>query len=389
MDIWSSILISSLKTLPYGKLFLTLPDGKNFNFSGYKKGPYAELRIKEHKSIKRMMKNGSIGFAEEFIAKNIITKNLSNLIYYFALNNDFIEKKFLYSFWFKVINFFSHFFKKNSKHGAKNNIKKHYDIGNNFYQKWLDSSMTYSSAIFDKNNTDLFAAQKNKYNKILNLAEIKNGDTILEIGCGWGGLLEYTSNNYNCKVTGTTISEAQYEFVKKKLNKLKTNKVNVINQDYRDLKGKFDKIISIEMFEAVGEKYWDVYFKNIRRLIKKNGIISMQLITIKDEAFKNYKKNPDFIQKHIFPGGMLPSLKILEKIISKNSLTLQTVNSYADDYSQTLKIWRKNFVNSFDKLQKIGFDDQFFRLWNFYLAYCEGGFRSKHIDLKQLKILAN
>jgi len=208
MDIWSSILISSLKTLPYGKLLLILPNGKSFNFSGYKKGPYAELRIKEHKSIKRIMKNGSIGFAEEFIAKNIITKNLSNLIYYFALNNDFIEKKFLYSFWFKVINFFSHFFKNNSKHGAKNNIKKHYDIGNNFYQKWLDSSMTYSSAIFDKNNTDLFAAQKNKYNKILNLAEIKNGDTILEIGCGWGGLLEYTSNNYNCKVTGTTISEA-------------------------------------------------------------------------------------------------------------------------------------------------------------------------------------
>ena len=387
MDFWISILISSLKTLPYGKLTLTLPNGKIHNFFGCKKGPYAELKIKEHSSIKKIMKNGSIGFAEEFVENNISTKNLSNLIYYFALNNDFIEKKFLYSFSFKVLNILSHLFKHNSKKGAKNNIKKHYDIGNNFYKKWLDPSMTYSSAIFDKNNSNLFTAQKNKYDKILNLAEIKNGDTILEIGCGWGGLLEHASKNYNCKVIGTTISEAQFEFVKHKLNKLKINKANVVNKDYRDLKGKFDKIISIEMFEAVGEKYWDVYFKKIRHLIKEDGIISMQLITIRDEAFKNYKKNPDFIQKYIFPGGMLPSLKVLEKIIIKNSLTIETVNSYADDYSQTLQIWRENFIKSFNKLQKIGFDDHFFRLWNFYFSYCESGFRSKHIDLKQIKLI--
>ena len=387
MDFWNSILISSLKTLPYGKLTLTLPDGKSYNFIGYKKGPFAELKIKNNNSIKRIMKNGSIGFAEEFVENNIGTNNLSNLIYYFALNNDFIEKKFIYSFAFKFFNFFSHFLKNNSKVGAKNNIKKHYDIGNSFYKKWLDPSMTYSSAIFDNNKIDLLTAQKNKYNKILNLAEIKNEDSVLEIGCGWGGLLEFTSKNYDCNVTGTTISDAQFEFVKKKLSKLKTNKVNVINKDYRDLKGKFDKIISIEMFEAVGEKYWDTYFKKIRYLIKNNGIISMQLITIKDEAFLNYKKNPDFIQKYIFPGGMLPSLKVLEKIISKNSLTIQSVNSYAEDYCKTLKMWRKNFHNSFNKLQKIGFDDHFFRLWDFYFSYCESGFKSKHIDLKQIKII--
>ena len=387
MNFWISILISSLKTLPYGKLHLVLPDGKSYHFLGDKKGPFAELKIKKYNSIKRIMKTGSIGFAEEFVENNIHTKNLSNLIYYFALNNDFIEKKFLYSFSFKIINFFNHFLKNNSKTGAKINIKKHYDIGNNFYQKWLDPSMTYSSAIFDNNKLDLLTAQKNKYHKILNLAEIKNGDTILEIGCGWGGLLEYASKNYNCKVTGTTISDAQFKFVKKKLDKLNTNKANVINMDYRDLNGKFDKIISIEMFEAVGEKYWDTYFKKIRKLINNNGIISMQLITIKDEAFSNYKKNPDFIQKYIFPGGMLPSLKVLEKIISKNSLTIQSVNSYADDYCQTLKMWRRNFHNSLNKLENLGFDDHFFRLWSFYFSYCESGFKSKHIDLKQIKLI--
>ena len=389
MNFWTSIFISSLKTLPFGQLSLTLPDGKNYNFSGYQKGPSAQLKIKNYDSIKKIMKNGSIGFAEEFVANNISTNNLSALIYYFALNNDFIEKTLLYSLTFKIFNFLNHFWNNNSKIGSKNNIKKHYDIGNSFYQKWLDPSMTYSSAIFNKNNKNLFSAQKNKYDKILNLAEVKNGDNILEIGCGWGGLLEHASKKYNCKITGTTISNAQFEFVKKKLNKLKTNQVNVINQDYRDLTGKFDKIISIEMFEAVGEKYWNIYFKKIRNLIKKDGIISIQLITIKDEAFKYYKKNPDFIQKYIFPGGMLPSFEILEKIISKNSLKIKSVNSYANDYSQTLKIWRNNFINSYHTLEKFGFDDNFYRLWNFYLAYCEGGFKSKRVDLKQLKIVVN
>ena len=389
MNFWTSIFISSLKTLPFGQLSLTLPDGKNYNFSGYQKGPSAQLKIKNYDSIKKIMKNGSIGFAEEFVANNISTNNLSALIYYFALNNDFIEKTLLYSLTFKFFNFLNHFWNNNSKIGSKNNIKKHYDIGNSFYQKWLDPSMTYSSAIFNKNNKNLFSAQKNKYDKILNLAEVKNGDNILEIGCGWGGLLEHASKKYNCKITGTTISNAQFEFVKKKLNKLKTNQVNVINQDYRDLTGKFDKIISIEMFEAVGEKYWNIYFKKIRNLIKKDGIISIQLITIKDEAFKYYKKNPDFIQKYIFPGGMLPSFEILEKIISKNSLKIKSVNSYANDYSQTLKIWRNNFINSYHALEKFGFDDNFYRLWNFYLAYCEGGFKSKRVDLKQLKIVVN
>ena len=388
MNIWEKVLISNFKSLPYGKLYLILPDKSKFKFDGFKKGPIADLHIKKMNSAKKILTEGSIGFAEEFINGSLTTKNLAKLMDYLAFNNHYIEKKINYSLVFKLFNFLRHLFNKNTKSGAKKNIKSHYDLGNDFYKVWLDSSMTYSSAIFKSETLDLFTAQKNKYNKIINLSEIKNGDNVLEIGCGWGGFIEHTLQKQNCFITATTISDQQYNFVREKIKKLNIeSNINLIKKDYREINGLYDKIVSIEMLEGVGYKYWDVYFSKLRRLIKNDGIISLQTITIKDEVFNYYKSNPDFIQKYIFPGGMLPSIAILEKIIIKNSLKIISIDSYYLDYVKTLKMWRDNFENSLPRIKELGFDNKFLRLWSYYLTYCESGFKSKNIDLNQIKIV--
>ena len=390
MNFWFNLLVSTLSDLPYGKINIKLPNNKIFKFKGFKNGPSVNLEILQDSSLKKIMTEGSVGFAEDFIENKIRTSNLSELMYYFALNNEHIEEKFRYNFIFKLTNFYKHFLRKNSKYKAKKNIKFHYDLGNDFYKNWLDKSMTYSSAIFNKKNIGLYSAQKNKYKKISQLSKIGNKDRVLEIGCGWGGFMEYILNNSNCKITGTTISDAQYEYASQRLNGLRLRKnAQLIKKDYRDLTGKFDKIVSIEMFEAVGKDYWDIYFKKIRQLINDNGIILLQLITIKDESYKYYSKNPDFIQKYIFPGGMLISLEILKKIINENHLTIESITSYSDDYAQTLNLWQKKFNEKRKQIKEIGFDEKFIRLWNYYLSYCESGFKSKNINLNHIKIIPN
>ena len=250
--------------------------------------------------------------------------------------------------------------------------------------------MTYSSAIFSKQNKSLEEGQIQKYSKLANLAEIKKGDKILEIGCGWGGFSEFLARNYDCDITAITISQEQFNYAKKRIKKAKLDKkININYCDYRNIQGKFDKILSIEMFEAVGKKYWETFFKKVKSILSPNGIIGLQLITIDDKIYDTYRKNPDFIQKYIFPGGMLPSEKILKSLISKHSLKLENDSSYANDYAKTLNIWKRNFNDNWDKIEKLGFDNKFRLMWNYYLSYCEGGFLSKNIDLKQIKLRIN
>jgi len=250
--------------------------------------------------------------------------------------------------------------------------------------------MTYSSAIFSKQNKSLEEAQIQKYSKLANLAEIKKGDKILEIGCGWGGFSEYLARNYDCDITAITISQEQFNYGKKRIKKARLDKkININYCDYRNIQGKFDKILSIEMFEAVGKNYWETFFKKLKSILSPNGIIGLQLITIDDKIYDTYRKNPDFIQKYIFPGGMLPSDKILKSLISKHSLILENDSSYANDYAKTLNIWKKNFNDNWNKIEKLGFDNKFRLMWNYYLSYCEGGFLSKNIDLKQIKLRIN
>ena len=388
MNMWTKIFILALNNLKHGKLKLSI-NGNHHFISGKLPGPNANLKIEDKDIIKKILIEGSVAFGEEYVNGNIKTSNLENLLIYFAVNNDEVEKNIKYNLLFKIKNKLNHYFNKNTKKGSKKNIHSHYDLGNNFYKIWLDKSMTYSSAIFKNETDDLEIAQKNKYNQLLNLAEIKDSDKVLEIGSGWGGFVNQITNYFNCKITTTTISEEQYKYVTSKFLKIKNKNINILKKDYRDLSGQFDKIISIEMFEAVGKEFWNVYFKKLKSLLNQNGIIVLQIITIKDNAFDYYSKNPDFIQKYIFPGGMLPSVSMLKKILENNKLKIIENNNYAEHYAKTLYNWRNNFNSSLNEIKDNGFDDRFIRLWNYYLTYCESGFKTKRIGLNQIKIMHN
>ena len=390
MKFWNKLFLNGVKKFPYGSISIEWPNGIMNKIDGDKHGPHAHLKIADNNVIKEIIHGGSVKFAELYMDKRISSKNLTSLMHYCALNNDQAEETFKISFLKYLHNKFLHFKNRNTKIQAKKNISYHYDLGNQFYRYWLDKSMTYSSAIFSNQYDKLELAQKNKYKKLAELSNIKNGDTILEIGCGWGGFSEFLGNNYNCKITAITISKEQFNFAKKRIEEANlSKKVTVLFCDYRNIEGKFDKIVSIEMFEAVGKDYWNVFFDKIKSILKPNGNIGLQLITIDDKIYNVYEKNPDFIQKYIFPGGMLPSFKILENILSNNSLYIESVNSYANDYAKTLSLWKQEFNKNWENIEKLGFDETFNRMWNYYLSYCEGGFLSKNIDLKQINLKFN
>ena len=286
-----------------------------------------------------------------------------------------------------IKNILKRIFASNTKSNSLKYISKHYDLGDEFFFIFFDKSLTYSSAIYEDNNNYLEIAQKTKYQKLIDLLHLNNGDKILEIGCGWGGFSEYLAKNYNVIVDCITISKKQFEYTKKKIFKNGlNNKVNVMFLDYRDLKDKYDKVASIEMIEAVGEKYLNQYFGKIKSSLKPNGYAAIQGITIRDDLFDRYRNNEDFIQKYIFPGGFLPSVNQIKHISKNNKLNLEIINSYSDDYAKTLSSWRNNFLNAWDNIAPLGFDDYFKRMWEFYLSYCEAGFKAKNIDLIQFSM---
>ena len=387
MNFWEILLLKGIKKFSYGSIQIEFSDGYIENIKAKKPGPKAMLKINKPNAAKEIIQGGSVAFAESYINKDISTDNLTNLIHYCALNNDQAESTFNISILKKIVHKIFHYRNKNTKNQAKKNISFHYDLGNKFYEYWLDKTMTYSSAIFNNKSIELEVAQNNKYKKLAELSAIKNGDQILEIGCGWGGFAEFIGNNYDCNLTAVTISKEQYEYTKKRIFDANlSHKIEVLLCDYRNITGKFDKIVSIEMFEAVGKQYWNTFFKKIENILKPKGSISLQLITIDDNIYDVYKTNPDFIQKYIFPGGMLPSDKILKELINKTSLKINSIDSFSKDYAKTLNIWNKEFNKKWDKIEKLGFDENFKLLWNYYLSYCEGGFLSKNIDLKQIKL---
>ena len=275
--------------------------------------------------------------------------------------------------------------RRNSKTGAAKNIAYHYDLGNEFYAAWLDRTMTYSSAVFDRETDDLATAQTNKYRRLSDLADIQPGDHVLEIGCGWGGFAKYAIEERGAKVTGITISREQHDFAKQRLadaGLAGRGEVKLI--DYRDLDGKFDKIVSIEMFEAVGQAYWPTYFNAVSTLLKSGGRAVLQAITIEDEVFEEYRREPDFIQRYIFPGGMLPSMPRLEHPVAEAGLKLVDEIGFGQDYARTLAEWRARFQEAWPQLATGRFDPRFKRMWELYLSYCEGGFRAGMIDVKHL-----
>ena len=390
MNFWNNLFVSGIRNFPYGSIEIEWPNGKVEKISACKIGPNADLKIADDKVVREIINGGSVKFAELYMAKRLISSNLTTLMHYFALNNDEAEDTFKISMLKYFFNKFSHFKNKNSESQAKKNISYHYDLGNKFYSYWLDKSMTYSSAIFSRPYDNLEIAQINKYKKLAKLVSVKNGDNILEIGCGWGGFSEFLGKEYDCNITAITISKEQYKFAKKRIKKAQLeNKIDIKFCDYRNIDGKFDKILSIEMIEAVGKEYWNHFFSKIRSVLNPDGNVGLQLITIDDKIYEVYKNNPDFIQKYIFPGGMLPSFKILKNVATENYFNIDTVNSFSNDYAKTLNIWKKRFNNNWRKIEELGFDETFKLMWNYYLSYCEGGFLSNNIDLKQIKLNIN
>ncbi len=380
--------LQMVSSLQYGALDLYLPDGSHRHFKGNLPGPHADMTINTEEGLKRMLVNGKMGFCEAYMDGEISSNKLAELVELTVMHNDYVEQKMDMGFlrnWFQK---WRHWRNQNSKTGSARNIAYHYDLGNQFYQSWLDNSMTYSSAIFNTPSEQLETAQERKYAYLCDLADIQPGDKVLEIGCGWGGFAEYAATHRNAHVTGVTISNAQFDYA---INRMKQHglesKTNIRLTDYRDIEGRFDKIVSIEMFEAVGIKYWPAFFNKLSQSLKSGGTAALQLITIEHKSFDSYLRQPDFIQRYIFPGGMLPSCEALENPLSGANLEMVENNAYANDYAHTLKQWRDRFLTAWDEELQFGeFDTHFKRMWELYLAYCEGGFKAGMIDVNQIAL---
>ncbi len=387
VKISEKFVLNKLKNISQGNLKLINYDGKVFHFGDLESKLSSDIKINNPNFYFNVVMGGSSSLGEAHMKKDFYTSNLTNLIELTARNINTI-----YSFsgslkLQKIKNLLKKIFASNTKSKSKKYISKHYDLGNEFFSLWLDKSLTYSSAVYKNEKDDLEIAQRNKFQELINLMNIKDGNKVLEIGCGWGGFAEFLAKNYDVRVDCITISKNQYEFTKKKIfNSGLNNKVNVKFLDYRDLKEKYDHVASIEMIEAVGEKYMDQYFGTIKNVLNYGGTAAIQGIVIKDDLFERYRANEDFIQKYIFPGGFLPSIQFMENLIKKNDLKLEKINTYSDDYARTLANWRKNFLSAWEKISPLGFDEYFKRMWEFYLSYCEGGFKSRNINLIQFSM---
>ena len=381
-----TIVYNTLKNIKHGYLEIINFEGDVLKFGDLKEDLKVKIIIKHPGLNYKLIRYGSIGLAESYMQGYFQTNNLTNLIELTARNIKLIYK-FSGILDFPIINFIKNKIIKNTKKRSKKNIAKHYDLGNDFFSLWLDETLTYSSAIFENENQLLSEAQNNKYQKLINLIKPKDNSKVLEIGCGWGGFAEYFGKKYNAKLDCITISKKQYDFAKERIHKAGLNeKVNIEIKDYRDLQNKYDSIVSIEMIEAVGQSYLQNYFNIIKNNISDKGNVAIQAITIDDNLFDRYKNKQDFIQKYIFPGGFLPSKKSLYKYADDNGLKFNEYNSYAKHYSDTLIIWRKEFNKKWDLIKNQGFDLNFKKMWEFYLSYCEAGFKSKNIDLIQFSL---
>jgi cyclopropane-fatty-acyl-phospholipid synthase len=380
------IVFSLLSKIKHGKINLKNFDGKQFIIGDKSSDLEADLIIKKPGFFLEIINKGSIGLAESYMRDEIETNNLTNLIEILAKNIKTVHK-FSGVFDLPILNYIKNFFIKNTKERSKENISKHYDLGNEFFSTWLDKTLTYSSAIFENGKNNLEDAQINKYKKLSNLIKPKAGDKMLEIGCGWGGYAEYVGKNYDVKIDCITISKKQFDYAKERIFKKGLNeKVNIKMMDYRDVKSKYNSIASIEMIEAVGQKYLKNYFKTIKENLKSGGTAAIQAITIDDNLYNRYKSKQDFIQKYIFPGGFLPCKKNIIELANENNLNFNQCYSYGKHYSDTLMVWRDEFQKKWNEISKQGFDLTFKRMWNFYLSYCEAGFKSKNIDLIQFSL---
>ena len=376
------------RRLREGTLEIVLPHGRSLRLSGRSSGPTALLRLNRWRALPRFFRGGTVGFGEAYMDGDWDSPDLPKVIELAARNLPRKPMRYRNLSPWRIADRLGHRFRPNTRDGSKQNIAAHYDLGNDFYALWLDPSMTYSSAVFAGGNTDLQAAQAEKNRRLMDLGSIGDGDRVLEIGCGWGGFAIQAARERAAHVTAITVSRAQFDEAQKRVAAAGLGeKVDIQLRDYRDLVGTWDHAVSIEMIEAVGEKFWPDYFTRVGSVVRSGGTFALQAIVIENDRFDAYRRSADFIQKHIFPGGALPSPDVIRAQARAAGLTWKTVYGYGIDYADTLAQWRAGFEAAADRAAAMGFDARFRRCWSFYLAYCEGGFRAGNIDALQVALV--
>lgn len=381
-NISKRFFLNAIEKAEYGSFVLTTPEGKQYGFEGKYPGPKADLLLHDWEALTAFLFRGDIGIAETYRDGKWDSTDIEAVMNFGLVNVEALERVVYGSEISRMLNRIAYLFKRNSEKGSKKNISAHYDLGNDFYSLWLDETMTYSSAIFE-DESNLVKAQHNKYDRMLE--RLGSSGELLEIGCGWGGLAERAIGKYGHSVKGLTLSEEQHKYAKQRLKQYNGH-ANIALQDYRKEEKKFDNIVSIEMFEAVGEKYWDTYFSKLASCLKSKGKAQIQTITIADEHFESYRKGGDMIRSFIFPGGMLPSVQKFKYHAEKAGLKITDQFAFGKDYATTLRHWSESFSKKEGQLELMGYDIKFRRLWKLYLAACAASFDVGRTDVMQMEL---
>jgi len=384
--LWAGFLARIGGRLQAGKLSVETPSGEKMVFGGKDPGPVAVMQIHRWRSLRRLLLGGDVGFAESYMDGDWSSPDLAALIEFAVRNENALGSANWGMAPLRLLNRLRHLARANTKRGSRRNIAQHYDLGNEFYARWLDPSMTYSSAYYTGNET-LEEAQAAKITRAIHGLGLKGGESVLEIGCGWGAVAETLAGSYGSNVTGLTLSKEQRAYAEARLAKAGlSDRTEIALRDYRDEKGLYDRIVSIEMFEAVGEAHWPKFFEVVRERLARGGSAVLQIITIADERFETYRRAADFIQRYIFPGGMLPSPTMLREQITRAGLSLASLENFGVSYARTLAEWNRRFQRAWTDIAALGFDTRFKRMWEYYLAYCEAGFRAGTIDVGLYRI---
>ena len=387
LNFWQRMIARMAGRITAGSLRLTFADGRSYQVRGERPGPDAAITLNNARPLIELMKDGDLGFARAYIAGDWDTPDLAAVLDLAAANEAELSRAMASSFLFRRLSLIRHSLRRNSRSGSRRNIAFHYDLGNAFYKLWLDETMTYSSALYEGRDRSLSEAQTAKYDRIIARLQIGPEDRVLEIGCGWGGFAEHAAARTGCHVTGLTLSKEQAKYARERLASAGlSDRADIRLEDYRDCTGTFDKIVSIEMFEAVGEENWPVFFKTVNERLAPGGTAVIQSIAIEDHRLDDYRRNPDFIQAFIFPGGMLPSIESFRKGASGAGLKVKDLFSFGKDYARTLLEWEARFLAEWDAIAPLGFDERFRRMWRYYLNYCATGFDAGRIDVAQFHL---
>ena len=377
-----NLFISTLKKCTKGSIKITDPSGEIVEINN-NSDVTADIKINDWSIINNLIKNGDVGFASDYRDGKWSSTNLKDLFTFVIINDKTLSRLLFGQIITRFFSNIKYIFNKNTIKGSKKNIEAHYDLGNNFYKIWLDKSLTYSSALFTDENTSLFDAQMNKYKRINDILKTPRDNKLLEIGTGWGGFLSYAKKDFD-SLDSITISKEQYSF-SREVHKDNSN-ISISYDDYRNINSTYNSIVSIEMFEAVGQEYWDTYFQKINSLLVKNGKAVIQTITIDDKLFDAYRNSTDAIRTFIFPGGMLPSPSIFSKYANNNGFKIIDKFSFGESYSKTLDIWHDVFKSNIDNISKLNFDDKFIRIWEYYLTSCSSSFINERTNVYQFTL---